>query len=90
MANAGIPGGSDFVQAPDRRCVWSVPGDLRIGFGFFEDPLDGHVEIRYDNEKGRVVYEPVSIVPRTLVPKVIRTDNRYLDEVNQQQDPADA
>ena len=62
-----------------------------VGHPFRKDfPLEGHVEMRYDNEKGRVVYEPVSIVPRTLVPKVIRTDNRYLDEVNQQQDPADA
>jgi NADH-quinone oxidoreductase subunit C len=33
--------------------------------------------MRYDPEKGRVVYEPVSIEPRTLVPKVIRDDNRY-------------
>lgn len=62
-----------------------------VGHPFRKDfPLEGHVEMRYDNEKGRVVYEPVSIVPRTLVPKVIRTDNRYLDEANQKQDPADA
>ena len=33
--------------------------------------------MRYDPEKQRVVYEPVSIEPRTLVPKVIRDDNRY-------------
>jgi hypothetical protein len=40
-------------------------------------PADRHVEVRYDPEKGRVVYQPVSIEPRTLVPKVIRDDNRY-------------
>ena len=33
--------------------------------------------MRYDPAKGRVVYEPVSIEPRTLVPRVIREDNRY-------------
>ena len=33
--------------------------------------------MRYDSEKGRVVYEPVSIEARTLVPKTIRSDNRY-------------
>ena len=41
-------------------------------------PLIGHVEMRYDPEKGRVVYEPVTIEPRVLVPKVIRDDNRYI------------
>ena len=35
------------------------------------------VEVRYDPEKHRVVYQPVSIEPRVLVPKVIREDNRY-------------
>ena len=33
--------------------------------------------MRYDPAKGRVVYQPVSIEPRTLVPRVIRDDNRY-------------
>ena len=40
-------------------------------------PLIGNVEVRYDPEKHRVVYQPVSIEPRVLVPKVIREDNRY-------------
>ncbi|HEX4377373.1 MAG TPA: NADH-quinone oxidoreductase subunit C, partial [Steroidobacteraceae bacterium] len=49
-----------------------------IGHPFRKDfPLIGNVEVRYDPEKKRVVYEPVSIVPRVLVPKVIRHDNRY-------------
>ena len=44
---------------------------------------DGHVRHallpngRYDEARGRVVYEPVAIEPRTLVPRVIREDNRY-------------
>jgi NADH-quinone oxidoreductase subunit C len=49
-----------------------------IGHPFRKDfPLSGNVEVRYDPEKGRVVYQPVSIDPRVLVPKVIRHDNRY-------------
>jgi len=48
------------------------------GHPFRKDfPLIGEVEMRYDAEKKRCVYEPVSIQPRTLVPKVIREDNRY-------------
>ena len=49
-----------------------------IGHPFRKDfPLSGNVEVRYDPLKGRVVYQPVSIDPRVLVPKVIRHDNRY-------------
>lgn len=49
-----------------------------IGHPFRKDfPLIGHVEMRYDPDKKRVVYEPVSIDERTLVPRVIRDDNRY-------------
>jgi NADH-quinone oxidoreductase subunit C len=49
-----------------------------IGHPFRKDfPLIGNVEVRYDAEKQRVVYEPVTIEPRTLVPRVIRNDNRY-------------
>lgn len=49
-----------------------------VGHPFRKDfPLIGNVEMRYDPEKKRVVYEPVSIEPRTLVPRVIRDDNRY-------------
>ena len=40
--------------------------------------------MRYDPEKGRVVYQPVSIEPRVLVPKVIRHDNRYEDDLKDQ------
>jgi NADH-quinone oxidoreductase subunit C len=49
-----------------------------VGHPFRKDfPLIGNVEMRYDEDKKRVVYEPVSIEPRTLVPRVIRDDNRY-------------
>jgi NADH-quinone oxidoreductase subunit C len=49
-----------------------------IGHPFRKDfPLIGNLEVRYDPDRGRVVYEPVSIEPRTLVPRVIRDDNRH-------------
>lgn len=52
-----------------------------IGHPFRKDfPLSGHVEMRYDATLQRVIYEPVEIEPRVLVPKVIRKDNRYLGE----------
>jgi NADH-quinone oxidoreductase subunit C len=61
---------------PDLRRILTDYGF--IGHPFRKDfPLSGNVEVRYDPEKGRVVYQPVSIEPRTLVPKVIRHDNRY-------------
>lgn len=49
-----------------------------VGHPFRKDfPLIGNVEMRYDETQKRVIYEPVSIEPRTLVPRVIRDDNRY-------------
>ncbi|MGY8867331.1 MAG: NADH-quinone oxidoreductase subunit C [Methylophagaceae bacterium] len=49
-----------------------------IGHPFRKDfPLIGNVEMRYDADKKRVVYEPVGIQERTLVPRVIRGDNRH-------------
>src|SRR3990167_9241098 len=46
-----------------------------IGHPFRKDfPLSGHVEMRYDAEQRRVVYEPVSIEPRENTPRIIRED----------------
>ena len=65
-----------FAGNPDLRRLLTDYGF--IGHPFRKDfPLIGNVEMRYDPSKGRVVYEPVSIEPRTLVPKTIRKDNRY-------------
>ncbi|QCB46206.1 NADH-quinone oxidoreductase subunit C [Hydrogenophaga sp. PAMC20947] len=47
-----------------------------IGHPFRKDfPLSGHVEMRYDAERKRVVYEPVTIEPREVTPRIIREDN---------------
>jgi NADH-quinone oxidoreductase subunit C len=75
-----------FKGHPDLRRLLTDYGF--IGHPFRKDfPLIGNVEVRYDPEKGRVVYEPVSIEPRTLVPKVIRSDNRYEPDLK---DPGNA
>jgi NADH-quinone oxidoreductase subunit C len=65
-----------FRNHPDLRRILTDYGF--IGHPFRKDfPLIGNVEVKYDTAKGRVVYQPVSIEPRTLVPRVIRADNRY-------------
>jgi len=49
-----------------------------VGHPFRKDfPLIGNVEMRYDEATKRVIYESVTIEERTLVPRVIRDDNRY-------------
>lgn len=64
-----------FEEHPDLRRLLTDYGF--IGHPFRKDfPLIGRVEMRYDPEKQRVVYEPVSIEPRTLVPRVIRTERQ--------------
>ncbi|EXJ14852.1 NADH-quinone oxidoreductase subunit C [Imhoffiella purpurea] len=66
-----------FKGHPDLRRILTDYGF--VGHPFRKDfPLIGQVEMRYDPEQARVVYEPVSIEPRVLVPRVIRSDSRYV------------
>lgn len=65
-----------FEGHPDLRRLLTDYGF--VGHPFRKDfPLIGNVEVRYDPERGRVIYEPVSIDPRVLVPRVVRHDSRY-------------
>jgi NADH-quinone oxidoreductase subunit C len=65
-----------FRGHPDLRRLLTDYGF--IGHPFRKDfPLIGNVEVQYDAAKQRVVYQPVSITARVLVPKVIRHDHRY-------------
>ena len=68
-----------FDGHPDLRRLLTDYGF--IGHPFRKDfPLEGNVEVRYDPDQQRVVYQPVTITNRVLVPRVIRDDSRYISD----------
>jgi NADH-quinone oxidoreductase subunit C len=63
-----------FAGHPDLRRLLTDYGF--VGHPFRKDfPISGYVEMRYDPEQGRVIYQPVTIEPREVTPRVIREEN---------------
>lgn len=63
-----------FEGHPDLRRILTDYGF--VGYPFRKDfPISGYVEMRYDQELGRVIYQPVTIEPRENTPRIVRDEN---------------
>jgi len=72
-----------FDGHPDLRRILTDYGF--VGHPFRKDfPLCGNVEMRYDEDKKRVIYQPVSIETRVNTPRIIRDDHRYADRATEE------
>lgn len=72
-----------FDGHPDLRRILTDYGF--VGHPFRKDfPLCGNVEMRYDEDKKRVIYQPVSIETRVNTPRIIRDDHRYADRMTEE------
>jgi NADH-quinone oxidoreductase subunit C len=69
-----------FEGHPDLRRILTDYGF--VGHPFRKDfPLSGHVEMRYDPDERRVIYQPVTIEPREVTPRIVREPN-YAEEIS--------
>jgi NADH-quinone oxidoreductase subunit C len=63
-----------FMGHPDLRRILTDYGF--VGYPFRKDfPVSGYVEMRYDQDLGRVIYQPVTIEPRENIPRIVRDEN---------------
>ena len=66
--------GMMFNNHPDLRRILTDYGF--VGHPFRKDfPISGYVEMRYDEAEGRVIYQPVTIEPREITPRIVREEN---------------